>query len=159
MDTKEIESLMDSMNKEMEKIRSVYQEKMQGVFKDVFKSYFDSCPEVTVFSWRQYTPYFNDGEECTFRCYANHGSATNATDYDNVQWGEYDGEEENVWIDDDYYGNYNEDMIPKHVIENTGHLRKMLGKISDDVFKEMFGDHCIVHATRAGFVVTEYEHD
>jgi len=159
MNTKEIELVMDDMNAEMAALKATYKEKMQTILQVAFKAYFESCPEVTTYSWRQYTPYFNDGEACTFRCYVDCGFVTNATDYSEVQYGEYDGEEEGVWIDDPDYGDLNEELIPAHVVEHTANLRRMLARINEDVFLEMFGDHCKVYATRDGFDIEEYEHD
>lgn len=46
------------------------QEEMQAVARPVIKEaateIFDVCPEIHSFHWHQYTPYFNDGEPCTF---------------------------------------------------------------------------------------------
>ena len=62
----DIEKLFDDMNKEMAELKKVYQTKTQEIFKLVFKQFFESNPEVNVVGWRQYTPYFNDGEACIF---------------------------------------------------------------------------------------------
>lgn len=155
----EIEKLFDEMNAEMQALRDTYQKRGQEIFKLAFKEFFDANPEVHVVGWRQYTPYFNDGDTCEFRCYANYAFISNATDYECIRWGEYDGEEENIWIEDPDYGNINKDMIPKNVLANAAVLRKLLAKIDEDVFLDMFGDHVQVFATREGFDVQEYEHD
>lgn len=36
------------------------------IFADGCKDIFESIPEVSSFSWTQYSPYFNDGDECVF---------------------------------------------------------------------------------------------
>lgn len=160
MDTKSIEEMIHNMNAEMANMREAYQAKMKVIFQDAFKEYFKECPEVTAFGWRQYTPYFNDGDECVFRCNVDYGFVTNAKDYQSgIQYGEYEGDQENVWIEDPDYGDFNEELIPEHVIEKTKILRRVLSKIDDDVYLQIFGDHCKVYATPAGFDVEEYEHD
>lgn len=155
-----IESLFDDMNKEMEVLRASYQERGQKIFKEAFKEFFKNTPEATVVGWRQATPYFNDGEPCEFSCYAEYAFVSNATDYDSIQYGEYDGDdEETVWIEDPDYGDCNEELIPQHVHDNAESLRRLLSKVSEDIYLDMFGDHVIVRATREGFDVTTYDHD
>jgi len=155
----EIEKLFDQMNAEMAALRATYQKRGQEIFRLAFKEFFDANPEVQTVGWRQYTPYFNDGDTCEFNCYAEYAFVTNTADYENISWGEYDGEEENVWIEDPDYGDTEADSIPAHVVANAESLRKLLAKIDDDVFLDMFGDHVQVFATREGFDVQEYSHD
>jgi hypothetical protein len=155
----EIEKLFDQMNAEMSALRETYQKRGQEIFKLAFKEFFDANPEVHVVGWRQYTPYFNDGDTCEFNCYAEYAFVSNAKDYENITWGEYQGEEENVWILDPDYGDTNADAVPEHVVKNAGSLTNLLSKIDDDVFLDMFGDHVQVFATREGFDVQEYSHD
>jgi hypothetical protein len=159
MDITQIESALDKMNEELSEIRAQYQKKTQQIFKGMFKEFFDSNPEVKCVFWRQYTPYFNDGETCEFSCYAAYAAVTNAKDYENISHGEYDGDDENVWVDDPDYGDHNAQLIPAYVATNSSALRKVLEKVSNDVYLQMFGDHCTVYATRKGFQVTEYDHD
>ena len=155
----EIEKLFDEMNAEMQALRETYQKRGQEIFKLAFKEFFEANPEVHVVGWRQYTPYFNDGDTCEFRCYAEYAFVSNAKDYENIQWGEYSGDEEGVWVADSDYGDTNPEMIPDSVIANTDALRNLLAKIDEDVFLDMFGDHVQVFATREGFDVQEYDHD
>lgn len=155
----EIEKLFDQMNNEMSELRANYRKRGQEIFKLAFKEFFDANPEVNVVGWRQYTPYFNDGDACEFRCYAEYAFVSNTKDYHNIQWGEYNGDEEGVWISDPDYGDTDPDMIPESVIKNSDALRNLLAKIDEDVFLDMFGDHVQVFATREGFEVVEYEHD
>lgn len=155
----EIEKLFDQMNTEMAELRANYQKRGQEIFKLAFKEFFEVNPEVHVVGWRQYTPYFNDGDTCEFRCYAEYAFISNAKDYENIRWGEYDGEEENVWVEDPDYGDVNGDLIPESATKNAEALRNLLSKIDEDVFFDMFGDHVQVFATREGFEVVEYEHD
>ena len=155
----ELTKLLDQMNDELNELRTTYKKRGQEIFKEAFKEFFDTNPEVHVFGWRQYTPYFNDGDTCTFRNYVDCAFISNAKDYDNIYHGEYVGEDETIWVEDPDYGDTNEEMIPESVKENTEVLRKFLSKIDNNVFLEMFGDHAQVSVTREGFDVQGYEHD
>lgn len=155
----DIEALFDQMNEEMAELKANYQKRGREIFKLAFKEFFDANPEANVVGWHQYTPYFNDGEECIFNCHAEFAFVSNAKDYDNIHWGEYSGDEENVWISDGDNGDFNAELIPESVTKNIKALRRLLSKIDDDVFLGMFDNHVQVFATREGFAVREYSHD
>lgn len=159
MSTSEIETMIRDMNAEMQDMKQRYQARMKEVFQQAFKQYFDSNPEVTCFMWRQYTPYFNDGDACVFTCFIGYGAATNAVDFREARYGDYDGDQEGVWIDDPDYGDFNQSDIPSSVQQSTESLRQLLSSVDDRVMLEMFGDHVIVYATPKGFEVDEYDHD
>lgn len=156
---KQITELLDQLNAELAELKANYQTRGQQIFKLAFKEFFDANPEVNVVGWRQYTPYFNDGEPCEFNCYASYAFVSNAKDYGQIEYGEYNGEDESVWISDGDYGDLNEELIPQSVLDNADALRSLLAKIDDSVFLDMFGDHVQVFATREGFDVQEYSHD
>lgn len=159
MDTTQLESLIDKMNDELSEIRAQYRVKTQEIFKGMFKKFFNKNPDVKCVFWRQYTPYFNDGDACVFSSGASYAAITNAEDYESIRYGEYDGDDEGVWVDDPDNGDYNSKLIPTPVKANAEALRRVLEKIDDDVYLQMFGDHCYVYATREGFDVQEYDHD
>ncbi len=149
------------MNEELAEVRKTYQEKLQTIFKQTFVEYFENNPEVNAVGWRQYTPYFNDGEPCEFRCYTECAFATNAIgdQLSEVEYGEYNGDDKSIWVLDPDYGCHNEEAIPEGVEEKHDALLTVLGLIENSVFLELFGDHCTVIATRKGFDIHEYSHD
>ena len=53
---KELKTLKEEQNK-------LFRDKHFG---ELFKSFFEENPEINSVQWTQYTPYFNDGEECVF---------------------------------------------------------------------------------------------
>ena len=59
----------------------------------------------------------------------------------------YPEDADSVWIDDPDYGDFNEELIPKSVGDNMKSLRRVLAKISGNVYKTMFDDHVTVIAT------------
>jgi hypothetical protein len=55
---------------DLRKMKKAYEEARDAGAKDAlrdhFKGLFELHPDVAAIRWRQYTPYFNDGEPCTF---------------------------------------------------------------------------------------------
>lgn len=109
--------------------------------KQEFKKTFDAHPELLAIKWRQYTPYFNDGEPCTFRV----GEFEMKLATTPEDGSESDYEEEG------FESTYGDGPIPEAV--------RTLARIDDEIYEHAFGDHCKVTATRDGFEVEEYEHD
>lgn len=131
---------------------------------------------VVAFGWRQYTPYFNDGDPCEFGA---HGLWVK-TVWDK----DVDEDEDDEWGDDEeYYSvDYGDGVIGAHTYDNsTGTYRRMYGNMNpvvarvrenaqaldaaiqsgafDLVLLEKFGDHASIRATKEGFEVSTYDHD
>ena len=155
---------------EQAELKRKFQEQAQEMFKGVTKEFFEKNPGVTAVVWTQYTPYFNDGDECVFRVHTP--TFTNAPDPENVRWGEYDGDEEDVWAVDNiryilnsdraYYADERELILSKGGVnvESCEAFTSVINSSEmEDIFRAMFGDHVQVVATREGFTTTDYEHD
>jgi hypothetical protein len=107
-------------------------DQLKGEFPAILKPLFDKYPSVDTIRWHQYTPYFNDGDECTFSAHID-SLAIN----DDEMYETSDGNEEAA-----------EDFSTA------------LGEISEEMLKDIFGDHVEVTVNRDGTVKTdEYEHD
>lgn len=153
---------IDNLNKQLQEMKEKFRTEAQNTLSEVFKEFFENNPEVTAVGWRQYIPYFNDGEPCEFRSYAEYAWATNTKDYSSIDYGEYNGEddEESIWIDDPDYGCLNEELIPEQVDQEMKEVREFLSKIPEEIYQDMFGDHVKVYVTRSGVEVVEYtDHD
>src|SRR5277367_5033535 len=48
--------------------RKTMEETAKGLFTEMSTELFNENPTLMAFGWTQYTPYFNDGDVCTFRC-------------------------------------------------------------------------------------------
>lgn len=48
--------------------KKVMEDTAKGLFTEMSTDLFAENPTLMSFGWTQYTPYFNDGEECVFRC-------------------------------------------------------------------------------------------
>lgn len=53
-------------NAKIEEMRKEHMKSLQADFNEIIKLFFDECPKVQAVVWSQYTPYFNDGDECVF---------------------------------------------------------------------------------------------
>ncbi len=131
-------NISEIMNKKKE-YEALLSEMGEKALKDEFKKFFDANPTVDALRWTQYTPYFNDGDPCTFRM----GDWT----YRNA--GDEDGDED---LEDGFQ------YVPygKHPINEA---LSSIDAVDNDVFQMVFGDHVEITATRDGFTVDEYHHD
>jgi hypothetical protein len=142
---------------DFEEAQNSFQKQAQKAFKDSMKSFFEDNPEVKLIRWTQYSPFFNDGEECTFSVHCP--MFTNAPNADDIDCGDYTGDDETVWT-------YGEDCYGDHV-EPPPHLVQVLNEFEEvqqsDAFGQiaeaMFGNHVEVTITAAGITVDEYSHD
>jgi hypothetical protein len=149
---------------EIKKIKSELKEKLRDNFHGLTKELFNSYPELKSIGWRQYTPYFNDGEACEFRS-AHDYPTINGNDenygkseqpegvLDIVKLGSEEIYDENwkIIANPDYNSYYSE--IVKTV-------KEFLNQFDDEDMKDLFGDHVTVHITSNGVDVQDYEdHD
>lgn len=110
--------------------------------------------------WRQYTPYFNDGDLCEFRIYSLDVKPT-----EEAGGREDDGDYEDGFIDSwsmKYYAEHTTDPRPEllPLYELTKPLNDMLTSGAFyNVLEGAFGDHAEVTVTSAGITVDSYEHD
>ena len=138
-----------------------FMEQGQRVVKEIFKDLFEN-EWINGAKWTQYTPYFNDGEPCIFG--VNDISIGFVKDWSDVSpWGEFQNDcTEDEWLynygvyagDGSEYTKLSEDQLK--VIKD---FQKLFAQIPEDIFENVFGDHCSVLATKDGFEVEEYEHD
>lgn len=148
---------------EIQKMKQEVLETSNKIFTECAKSIFDEHPKVKSFSWRQYTPYFNDGETCIFSA---------DTDYINVNDESVDEAE---WMSPTIitkYGTWNrelrkyegreEELNPKfdpEMAKAVEEIREFLSHFENDFYLNQFGDHAEITITADGVSIDEYEHD
>lgn len=123
---------LKQMNAELEELKKIHLEKSKSMFTKISKMLFDKHPKLESFGWRQYTPYFNDGDECTFSAH---------TDEPDIN---------------DINGNpqYNPDLdLARQDVVS------LLNGVDDSVLRQMFGDHVHIKVTSESTEVEEYDHD
>lgn len=57
---------LNGLREEIKQKREAINKECKAVFEAEAKTIFERHPKLDSFKWRQYTPYFNDGEECIF---------------------------------------------------------------------------------------------
>lgn len=118
--------------------------------KESVKAVFASDELVRAVRWRQYTPYFNDGDACVFSVHGVEAqTADEGGDYDDGFWESYSF---------GHGGKYDTPDLP-HVKAALGEMEAKLNEWTE-MLETAFGDHAQVVITRDGEVtIDEYEHD
>lgn len=141
------------------------QQRPREEFEPLVRALLDD-PYIVEFGWRQYTPYFNDGDPCIFSAYGAWvrtqdqaaGSDGEDFEYDSLSadYGTHPslGGEEGWGADRHYVG----------ARESQWRVANAFTKAIDsgefhDVLLDLFGDHCQVTVSRTGITVHEYSHD
>lgn len=137
-------------------VKKEIKENGKEALKEAFAAFFDKNPQCKALRWRQYTPYFNDGDSCTFSV----RDAEVSMDFTAEDAGDYeDGF--------DSYSNYYDERgkyadISRESIEAwkkaTRDADELVG-CDEELFEMVFGDHVEVTATREGFDIDSYDHD
>lgn len=135
----------DALIEQLEEAKKKVADGAQAAIAALFKAFFAAQPSVTAIQWRQYTPYFNDGEACTF---SKHDFEVSVVPL--KQTDEDDGEDED---DETFQSAWSLDGALGEAVHSLDRAANA------DVFEAAFGDHVRVVATREGFHVTEYSHD
>jgi hypothetical protein len=68
------------------------EETAKTAFNDMAKEFFAANPTVLAFGWTQYTPYWNDGDVCTFRAQTDYPTVTMLVDGQALSYDENMGE-------------------------------------------------------------------
>jgi hypothetical protein len=154
------------------------QKELQNSLTDIFnkgiKELFDKYPNhLAQISWRQYTPYFNDGDPCTFRVSEFYINGQEAYDYGDdipeIVDSLYTAEEKtlrdawqpdpsNRWDYKSFYTGLSTERVEEFKTAEK-EVYKFLGLFSEDDYEFMFDDHVKVTITRDGISVDEYDHD
>ena len=154
---------MVTLQQMAEKIKKLNEE-LKGQFSEALKEganeLFSKYPDLESFSWRQFTPYFNDGDPCEFDIYEEPHNLI----YKGKDIGEYSEEnEERVykWRDKSLtkfgatlFNSYQEYNSMKQEIINFILLLEPMSNTVQSVLGEG-----LVTISRDGVEVEEYDHD
>ena len=139
----------------------------------VFVEMFETCPQVKRIGWCQYTPYFNDGDSCTFSVNDRYFDCGVLPPEDEREGDpdRYADEEDYACVEDWAWLPYDakaklDDKWNGASKPTVWALKKLDDKLNEleDVFEDTFGDHVKVIASldkngKVKFEVTEEEHD
>lgn len=183
-DAAEFSSLLDKKAELEKQITEQAKEVFSSVSKEIFQKYGD---KIGCFKWSQYTPYFNDGEACTFRkgdvwIFTPADAADEDLRYEegseafNSGYGENDklsktlyrkkGETyvtSGTWmskerLERDYEPFENPNFDPEYGEPYTA-VHDLCKLIDDDTALALFGDHVEIIVTKDGVEVEDYDHD
>jgi hypothetical protein len=123
-----------------------------------FEDFLAAFPEIKSVQWSQYTPYFNDGDRCTF----------NVHDFALEVFEEKRGdlfESDEMWeaAQDDFavYDGHEQafDQDSPRAREILASLDSLHKIVDSGLFEAMWGDHSHVTATRESISRQRYEHE
>jgi hypothetical protein len=130
----------------------------------LLKNTIRSCDFVDEVKWSQYTPYYNDGEECTFRisdiCYK-------FSDKSKAFLGDttiYSAGYVPSW-DLDKFLELSRDIVNDNSVQEVQKVCQEILSIHDLLhslemeIKEQFGDHCCVFVTKKGIEIEQIDHE
>ena len=154
---------MSKLFDELTALKEAYDEKLanegEDAVKELFKEFFDKYPRAESITWRQYTPYFNDGDPCYFSVHEMTLEMNEGEEETDEETDEEVDEDEDEDYGDGEYDSYSLSRSDNPDLKQMGEDLGELEGIPDDVLEHVFGDHVKVTATRDGFDVTEYSHD
>ena len=169
-----IEQLKNQIQEHTSKIAALKKQMMEELRKDfhgALVELFDAYPFVTAVHFTAFTPFFADGDECTFSSHHDDCGFNGFDSYDDTiservsnAFGDIEGENilensrETTYERKTYKSipNPNFNHLHKKAVED---FRSALNAVSEENWKELVGDHCIVMIDRKGIHVEECDHD
>jgi len=123
---------IEAFKKQIEAKQEELKNFAQDNFHHLSRELFETNPELISFTFRQYTPYFNDGDECVF----------------SVNF--YGDEEDFEFIEG--IDEKKKDGIIELAVD-------FIDSIPSGTMKDIFGDHCEVKLSAGKSEVSDYQHD
>jgi hypothetical protein len=187
-DFSQLQKSAQTLQEEFDRVTSEFKTKMQEMFTDMTKSFFEAAPEIKAVIWSQYTPYFNDGDECIFGInemnflteYSEDATLPRYVydldneEIDGISVFDINASQENLEYYTDAIKRYGDSSYyqqkiksieealknPRH--DEISKLCKGLSRViidNEDLMKSVFGDHVIVILTPNGSSTEDCEHD
>jgi hypothetical protein len=159
-----------------EQKKKVFVEELRKEFPTMFKELFEKNPRIESIGWTQYTPYFNDGDECTFSVHTDNLNINgeNEEEHDSLNEHAYETitqeniEEHKLYNKkDEYYsknkvgeyGRFPNPNLDRELFEGLEAFKSVIQSIPDEFMKELFGDDAEINLTSNGIEVEQYDHD
>lgn len=149
----------DVIHQEFLKQKEITLQKFKESFNEVVKDFFELVPSVKKVVWIQYTPYFNDGDSCTFGVYSP--TFCNFIDEDDEFTSYYDTSEleQGQWACESYsFKNKKSKLLSKDEVELVNFLSSLI-ESNEEFMLDIFGDHQVIVLTTDGIKQEWFEHD
>ena len=154
-------SVLESIKEKLAVIAKQKEEMVEALRKDfapMFEAFFEkSKGKINSFSWVQYTPYFNDGDECIFGVHPDYNFKINGEDTEEMESLDWrisrylKGETEKYPLQPEW------DIELFKLVEE---VQSILSSIPEEFMKDLFGDHVEVTVNSDGTIETDgYDHD
>lgn len=156
--TQKLTSSLLGFQEEMQELEKTFKQKGSEGFKKQVDLFFNLYPDIKAISWLQYSPYFNDGEECVFYVHA-----VNALSFipESIEY-EYELEEDENGEETGFIlGDYSIGKIPynKEQEEAIFNFLKFIEN-ETDLMEQLFGNHKQILITQEEIKVEDYnDHD
>jgi hypothetical protein len=168
---------LESCTKQLEEIKAAGISKAKSVIQDSVKKLFEAYPNVKSASWRQYTPYFNDGDTCTFSAHIDYIDMVFERNGEEIEEEEVYGgyykdaivAGKDTFVDKKVYDGY--DSVTRKTKYRTEtvtvypeykfayELQRVLGAC-EPYLQDVFGDHIKVTVVAPGKIeIEDHDHD
>jgi len=155
---------IEALKAKVAELNKQVREESQRLLNEGFTEVFEKYPKLLSFSWNQYTPYFNDGDECTFSVNTDSlipdFTDESAEDH-NYEYSKGDCEWNSKTKKYDYFPLSDEKKLNNEAYDE---LVEIVNAIDDDTMKATYGNHITVTVSKNedGTLKTstdDYEHD
>lgn len=139
------------------KMKEEMKAKMKAQFDSVVKNFFKVVPKMKAITWVQYSPYFNDGDECIF--HVRSVSVLNFVPEYFSRYYEDDISEDNkekIVVGD--YSNFNEELLSAEELEACKAVQNFISE-NEDLMYDLYDNHVAIRITESGTEVNDYDHD
>lgn len=132
-----------SAKKQMAEFKEKMKKNGKKFFSEQSKELFEKHPTLVKFGWTQYTPYYNDGDDCIFSA--------------NLDYPKFllVGMDKALYDEEPYYSD--DEVTDESIVWSS--IREFLSQFDNSDVEILFGDHCEVIVTKKSVKVKEYEHD
>ena len=146
-----------AIKKEITDLKEAAKLKAREVFDAEMKRLFQGIGELISITWTQYTPYFNDGDTCTFSSHHCDFGWTGEIEGQEIEVPIYESAKYAVELSGVDEETHDRIMARAKAIENE--VGSILRVFDDDDMENLFGDHAEVTVTVDGSSSDYYEHD
>jgi len=154
---------LKTKNSEISRIQKEVVKLSSSIFDDFRNYIFDKYNKLESFGWTQYTPYFNDGEACTFCANTDYliinGDYVDESNWISpvniISWGNWNTETKS------YVGRVEEENknFDKNLSDASNEIIDFLSNFDNEFYLRKFGDHAEIIVTRTGVDISDYDHD
>ena len=159
---------LKKLKQTIETAKAEIKETGKKALDEAFQELLNKFPDVKGIAWHQYTPYFNDGDPCTFSIgernliftkeffkknelltgYVNHSMVIDECNED-----ELDDAKNDALVAVSVFDTKNKEVKAANDMLNE------IFSVDREIFEIAFGDHTVILATCEGYEIEDYEHD